>query len=128
AAALVAGNAVIAKPAEQTPLIAARAVQLLLEAGIPGEVLQFLPGEGGSIGARAVADPRIAGVAFTGSTETAHAINTSLAARGGPIPALIAETGGQNALIVDSSALPEQVVMDVMQSGFNSAGQRCSAL
>lgn len=128
AAALAAGNAVIAKPAEQTPLIAARAVQLLLEAGVPGEVLQFLPGEGGSVGARAVADPRIAGVAFTGSTETAHAINRSLADRIGPIPALIAETGGQNALIVDSSALPEQVVMDVMQSGFNSAGQRCSAL
>ena len=128
AAALAAGNAVIAKPAEQTPLIAARAVQLLLEAGVPGEVLQFLPGEGGSVGARAVADPRIAGVAFTGSTETAHAINRSLADRAGPIPALIAETGGQNALIVDSSALPEQVVMDVMQSGFNSAGQRCSAL
>jgi RHH-type proline utilization regulon transcriptional repressor/proline dehydrogenase/delta 1-pyrroline-5-carboxylate dehydrogenase len=128
AAALAAGNAVIAKPAEQTPLIAARAVQLLLEAGVPGEVLQFLPGEGGSIGARIVADPRIAGVAFTGSTETAHAINRSLANRGGPIPALIAETGGQNALVVDSSALPEQVVMDVMQSGFNSAGQRCSAL
>jgi RHH-type proline utilization regulon transcriptional repressor/proline dehydrogenase/delta 1-pyrroline-5-carboxylate dehydrogenase len=128
AAALAAGNAVIAKPAEQTPLIAARAVQLLLQAGVPGEVLQFLPGEGGSVGARAVADPRIAGVAFTGSTETAHAINRSLANRSGPIPTLIAETGGQNALIVDSSALPEQVVMDVMQSGFNSAGQRCSAL
>jgi RHH-type proline utilization regulon transcriptional repressor/proline dehydrogenase/delta 1-pyrroline-5-carboxylate dehydrogenase len=128
AAALAAGNAVIAKPAEQTPLIAARAVQLLLDAGVPGEVLQFLPGEGGRVGARAVADARIAGVAFTGSTETAYAINRSLADRRGPIPTLIAETGGQNALIVDSSALPEQVVMDVMQSGFNSAGQRCSAL
>jgi RHH-type proline utilization regulon transcriptional repressor/proline dehydrogenase/delta 1-pyrroline-5-carboxylate dehydrogenase len=128
AAALAAGNAVIAKPAEQTPLVAGRAVQLMLEAGVPGEVLQFLPGEGARVGARAVADPRIAGVAFTGSTETAHAINRSLADRQGPIPALIAETGGQNALIVDSSALPEQVVMDVMQSGFNSAGQRCSAL
>jgi RHH-type proline utilization regulon transcriptional repressor/proline dehydrogenase/delta 1-pyrroline-5-carboxylate dehydrogenase len=128
AAALAAGNAVIAKPAEQTPLIAARAVQLLLDAGVPGEVLQFLPGDGGVVGARAVGDHRIAGVAFTGSTETAHAINRSLANRNGPIPALIAETGGQNALIVDSSALPEQVVMDVMQSGFNSAGQRCSAL
>jgi RHH-type proline utilization regulon transcriptional repressor/proline dehydrogenase/delta 1-pyrroline-5-carboxylate dehydrogenase len=128
AAALAAGNAVIAKPAEQTPLVAGRAVQLMLEAGIPGEVLQFLPGEGVRVGARAVADPRIAGVAFTGSTETAHAINRSLADRHGPIPTLIAETGGQNALIVDSSALPEQVVMDVMQSGFNSAGQRCSAL
>jgi RHH-type proline utilization regulon transcriptional repressor/proline dehydrogenase/delta 1-pyrroline-5-carboxylate dehydrogenase len=128
AAALAAGNAAIAKPAEQTPLIAARAVQLLHESGVPGEVLQFLPGEGSVVGARAVADPRIAGVAFTGSTETAHAINRSLASRAGPIATLIAETGGQNALIVDSSALPEQVVMDVMQSGFNSAGQRCSAL
>jgi RHH-type proline utilization regulon transcriptional repressor/proline dehydrogenase/delta 1-pyrroline-5-carboxylate dehydrogenase len=128
AAALAAGNAVIAKPAEQTPLIAARAVKLLHEAGIPGEVLHFLPGEGSVVGARAVADPRIAGVAFTGSTDTAHAINQSLARRTGPIATLIAETGGQNALIVDSSALPEQVVMDVMQSGFNSAGQRCSAL
>lgn len=128
AAALAAGNAVIAKPAEQTPLVASRAVQLLLDAGVPGEVLQFMPGDGATIGARAVADPRIAGVAFTGSTETAHAINRSLAERSGPIPVLIAETGGQNALIVDSSALPEQVVMDVMQSGFNSAGQRCSAL
>lgn len=128
AAALAAGNAVIAKPAEQTPLIAARAVKLLHEAGVPGEVLQFLPGEGATVGARAVADPRIAGVAFTGSTDTAHAINRSLASRSGPIATLIAETGGQNALIVDSSALPEQVVMDVMQSGFNSAGQRCSAL
>ncbi|HEY4367302.1 MAG TPA: bifunctional proline dehydrogenase/L-glutamate gamma-semialdehyde dehydrogenase PutA [Steroidobacteraceae bacterium] len=128
AAALAAGNAVIAKPAEQTPLIAARAVEFLLEAGIPADVLQFLPGDGASVGARAVADTRIAGVAFTGSTETAQAINRSLANRSGPIPVLIAETGGQNALIVDSSALPEQVVLDVVQSGFNSAGQRCSAL
>jgi RHH-type proline utilization regulon transcriptional repressor/proline dehydrogenase/delta 1-pyrroline-5-carboxylate dehydrogenase len=128
AAALAAGNAVIAKPAEQTPLIAACAIKLLHEAGVPGEVLQFLPGEGAVVGARAVADSRIAGVAFTGSTDTAHAINRSLAGRTGPIATLIAETGGQNALIVDSSALPEQVVMDVMQSGFNSAGQRCSAL
>lgn len=128
AAALAAGNAAIAKPAEQTPLVAARAVQLLHEAGVPAEVLQFLPGDGASVGTRAVGDPRIAGVAFTGSTETAHAINRSLAERQGPIATLIAETGGQNALIVDSSALPEQVVLDVMQSGFNSAGQRCSAL
>lgn len=128
AAALVAGNAVIAKPAEQTPLVAARAVQLLHEAGVPGAVLHYLPGEGARVGARAVADPRIAGVAFTGSTETAHAINRTLAARDAPIATLIAETGGQNAMIVDSSALPEQVVMDVTQSGFNSAGQRCSAL
>jgi RHH-type proline utilization regulon transcriptional repressor/proline dehydrogenase/delta 1-pyrroline-5-carboxylate dehydrogenase len=128
AAALAAGNAVIAKPAEQTPLIAARAIEYLHQAGIPGEVLHFLPGDGATVGARAVADPRIAGVAFTGSTETARAINQSLANRTGPLPVLIAETGGQNALIVDSSALPEQVVMDVVQSSFNSAGQRCSAL
>jgi RHH-type proline utilization regulon transcriptional repressor/proline dehydrogenase/delta 1-pyrroline-5-carboxylate dehydrogenase len=128
AAALAAGNCAIAKPAEQTPLIAGRAVELLHEAGVPREVLHLLLGEGGTIGARAVADPRIAGVAFTGSTETARAIHRSLAARQGPIAVLIAETGGQNAMIVDSSALPEQVVTDVVQSGFNSAGQRCSAL
>ncbi|MGH8175180.1 MAG: bifunctional proline dehydrogenase/L-glutamate gamma-semialdehyde dehydrogenase PutA [Steroidobacter sp.] len=128
AAALAAGNAVIAKPAEQTPLIATRAVQMLLEAGVPGGALHLLPGDGASIGARIVADLRVAGVAFTGSTETAKAIHRSLANRGGPIPVLIAETGGQNAMIVDSSALPEQIVMDVVQSGFNSAGQRCSAL
>ena len=128
AAALAAGNAVIAKPAEQTPLIATRAVQYLLEAGVPPDVLHLLPGDGASVGARIVADPRVAGVAFTGSTETAKAINRSLANREGPIPVLIAETGGQNAMIVDSSALPEQVVLDAVQSGFNSAGQRCSAL
>ncbi|HEY5807880.1 MAG TPA: bifunctional proline dehydrogenase/L-glutamate gamma-semialdehyde dehydrogenase PutA [Povalibacter sp.] len=128
AAALAAGNAAIAKPAEQTPLIAARAVELLLEAGIPRKVLHLLPGDGATVGARAVADPRIAGVAFTGSTETAQAINRSLASRSGSIPVLIAETGGQNALIADSSALPEQIVLDAVQSGFNSAGQRCSAL
>ena len=118
----------IAKPAEQTPLIAARAIELMLEAGVPADVLHFMPGDGATVGARAVADPRIAGVAFTGSTETAQAINRSLANRSGPIPVLIAETGGQNAMIVDSSALPEQIVLDVVQSGFNSAGQRCSAL
>lgn len=128
AAALAAGNAAIAKPAEQTPLIAARAIELMLEAGVPPGVLHLLTGDGANVGARAVADPRIAGVAFTGSTETAQAINRSLAARNGPIPVLIAETGGQNALIADSSALPEQIVLDVVQSGFNSAGQRCSAL
>jgi RHH-type proline utilization regulon transcriptional repressor/proline dehydrogenase/delta 1-pyrroline-5-carboxylate dehydrogenase len=128
AAALAAGNAVIAKPAEQTPMIATRAVELLLESGVPGEVLHLLPGDGATVGARAVADPRIAGVAFTGSTETAHLIHRSLADREGAIPVLIAETGGQNALIADSSALPEQIVLDVVQSGFNSAGQRCSAL
>jgi RHH-type transcriptional regulator, proline utilization regulon repressor / proline dehydrogenase / delta 1-pyrroline-5-carboxylate dehydrogenase len=128
AAALAAGNSVIAKPAEQTPLVATRAVKLLLEAGVPGDVLHLLPGDGASVGSRIVADPRIAGVAFTGSTETAKLIHRSLANRGGVIPVLIAETGGQNAMIVDSSALPEQIVMDVVQSSFNSAGQRCSAL
>ncbi|MEX0809636.1 MAG: bifunctional proline dehydrogenase/L-glutamate gamma-semialdehyde dehydrogenase PutA [Dongiaceae bacterium] len=127
-AALVAGNAVIAKPAEQTPLIAAAAVRLMHRAGIPADVLHLLPGEGGVIGAKLVADPRIAGVAFTGSTETARAIHQSLAARDGPIVPLIAETGGQNAMLVDSSALPEQVVRDVLISSFQSAGQRCSAL
>lgn len=128
AAALAAGNAVVAKPAEQTPLVAAQAVRLLLQAGIPGEVLHLLPGDGAVVGARAVADPRVAGVAFTGSTETAKIIHRTLALRDGPIPVLIAETGGQNAMIVDSSALPEQVVIDAAQSAFNSAGQRCSAL
>jgi RHH-type transcriptional regulator, proline utilization regulon repressor / proline dehydrogenase / delta 1-pyrroline-5-carboxylate dehydrogenase len=128
AAALAAGNAVIAKPAEQTPLIAAAAVRLLHQAGIPGDVLALLPGDGKSVGAPLVADQRIAGVAFTGSTETARAINRVLAERPGPIAPLIAETGGQNALIADSSALPEQVVADVVASAFNSAGQRCSAL
>ncbi len=127
-AALAAGNAVLAKPAEQTPLIAYRAVQLMHEAGVPGDVLAFLPGDGALVGGRAVSDPRIAGVAFTGSTETARLINRSLAARDGPIATLIAETGGQNAMFVDSSALPEQVVLDAVNSAFNSAGQRCSAL
>jgi RHH-type proline utilization regulon transcriptional repressor/proline dehydrogenase/delta 1-pyrroline-5-carboxylate dehydrogenase len=128
AAALAAGNGVLAKPAEQTPLVAAQAVRLLHQAGIPGDVLHFLPGDGAIVGARAVADRRVAGVAFTGSTETARIINRTLATREGPIPVLIAETGGQNAMIVDSSALPEQVVLDAVQSSFNSAGQRCSAL
>ncbi len=127
-AALAAGNAVIAKPAEQTPLIAAAAVRLLHEAGVPADVLHLLPGDGPGVGAPLVADPRIAGVAFTGSTDTARAINQVLAARTGPIVPLIAETGGQNAMIVDSSALPEQVVRDVLISSFQSAGQRCSAL
>ncbi|MDB5411319.1 MAG: delta-pyrroline-5-carboxylate dehydrogenase [Rhodospirillales bacterium] len=126
-AALVAGNTVIAKPAEQTPLVAAAAVRLLHRAGIPGDVLHLLPGEG-AVGARLVADQRIAGVAFTGSTATAQSINRSLASRGGPIVPFIAETGGQNAMIVDSSALPEQVVGDVLSSAFDSAGQRCSSL
>lgn len=127
-AALVAGNTVIAKPAEQTPLIAAKAVQLLYEAGVPDDVLQFLPGQGEIVGAALVADQRTQGIIFTGSTETARAINQTLAQRSGPIIPLIAETGGQNAMIVDSTALLEQVVGDVLASAFNSAGQRCSAL
>lgn len=127
-AALVCGNAVIAKPAEQTPLIATYAIKLLHEAGIPTSVLHLLPGRGEIVGAKCVADSRIAGVMFTGSTETAKLINQTLAQRNGPIIPFIAETGGQNAMIVDSSALPEQVVTDVVQSAFNSAGQRCSAL
>jgi RHH-type proline utilization regulon transcriptional repressor/proline dehydrogenase/delta 1-pyrroline-5-carboxylate dehydrogenase len=128
AAALAAGNAVIAKPAEQTPLVAAAAVRHLLAAGIPGDALHLLPGSGETVGAALVADSRIGGIAFTGSTETARAINQSLAARPGPIVPLIAETGGQNAMIVDSSALPEQAVADVLVSAFDSAGQRCSAV
>jgi RHH-type proline utilization regulon transcriptional repressor/proline dehydrogenase/delta 1-pyrroline-5-carboxylate dehydrogenase len=127
-AALAAGNAVLAKPAEQTPMVAHRAVELLLEAGIPPEILHFLPGDGAEIGGYAAADSRVAGVAFTGSTETARLINQTLASRAGPIGVLIAETGGQNAMFVDSSALPEQVVIDSVYSAFNSAGQRCSAL
>ncbi len=128
AAALVTGNPVVAKPAEQTSLVASRAIELWRAAGLPPGVLQFLPGEGSTAGARAVAHPSIAGVVFTGSTETALAINRVLAARDGPIATLIAETGGQNVMIVDSTALAEQVVTDVVQSAFNSAGQRCSAL
>lgn len=127
AAALAAGNTVIAKPAEQTPLIAQLATRLCHEAGIPADVLQMLPGAG-ELGAALTSDPRIAGVAFTGSTATAHAINRALAARPGPIATLVAETGGQNAMIVDSSALPEQVTRDVVSGAFQSAGQRCSAL
>jgi RHH-type proline utilization regulon transcriptional repressor/proline dehydrogenase/delta 1-pyrroline-5-carboxylate dehydrogenase len=127
AAALAAGNAVIAKPAEQTPLIAHRAVTLLHNAGIPPEALALLPGDGGRIGRQLLADPRINGVVFTGSNETANLINRALAERRGPIIPLIAETGGMNAMIVDSSALPEQAVRDVLSSAFDSAGQRCSA-
>ena len=127
-AALAAGNSVIAKPAEQTNLIGHAAVKLLHEAGIPEAVLQFLPGDGATVGAALTKDPRVAGVAFTGSTETARAINRALAGReAGPIAVLIAETGGQNALIGDSSALPEQLVKDALASAFTSAGQRCSA-
>jgi RHH-type proline utilization regulon transcriptional repressor/proline dehydrogenase/delta 1-pyrroline-5-carboxylate dehydrogenase len=131
AAALAAGNVVLAKPAEQTSLIACRAVQLLHEAGIPKTALQFLPGRGDTVGAQLVSDPRTRGVLFTGSTEVAQAIHRTLSQRmiaeHCEIP-LIAETGGQNAMIVDSSALPEQVVQDVLVSAFDSAGQRCSAL
>jgi RHH-type proline utilization regulon transcriptional repressor/proline dehydrogenase/delta 1-pyrroline-5-carboxylate dehydrogenase len=127
AAALAAGNAVAAKPAEQTPRIAARAVSLLHEAGVPRTALALLPGDG-KVGQALVNDKRIAGIAFTGGTETAQVIATSLAARPGPIIPFIAETGGINAMIVDSSALPEQVVTDVITSAFGSAGQRCSAL
>jgi RHH-type proline utilization regulon transcriptional repressor/proline dehydrogenase/delta 1-pyrroline-5-carboxylate dehydrogenase len=128
AAALVTGNAVIAKPAEQTPLMAARAIELLHAAGVPGEVLAFLPGDGAQIGGALVDNEAVSGIAFTGSTDTARIINRGLAARNGAIAALIAETGGLNAMLVDSSALPEQVVADVVTSAFNSAGQRCSAL
>jgi RHH-type proline utilization regulon transcriptional repressor/proline dehydrogenase/delta 1-pyrroline-5-carboxylate dehydrogenase len=128
AGALAAGNAVVAKPAEQTPLIAARAVRLMHQAGIPADVVHLLPGRGEIVGAALVKDPRVDGVAFTGGTETGIAINRALAARDGPIVKLIAETGGLNAMIVDSSALPEQVVDDALASAFDSAGQRCSAL
>jgi RHH-type proline utilization regulon transcriptional repressor/proline dehydrogenase/delta 1-pyrroline-5-carboxylate dehydrogenase len=128
AAALAAGNTALAKPAEQGSLVGAYAVERLHAAGIPVEALQFLPGDGRMLGETLLPDARVAGVVFTGSVETAQAINRTLAARTGPIATLIAETGGLNAMIVDSSALPEQVVRDAAQSAFNSAGQRCSAL
>ncbi|WMJ67578.1 bifunctional proline dehydrogenase/L-glutamate gamma-semialdehyde dehydrogenase PutA [Stenotrophomonas sp. 24(2023)] len=127
AAALAAGNSVIAKPAEQTNLIGYYAVKLLQDAGVPAEVVQFLPGDGATVGAALTADARVAGVAFTGSTDTARAINRAMAARDAAIGVLIAETGGQNAFIADSSALPEQLVKDAIGSAFTSAGQRCSA-
>lgn len=127
AAALASGNTVVAKPAEQTPLIARRMTRLLHQCGVPAEVLQLLLGDG-ELGAALVSRPGIAGVAFTGSFEVAQRIQRGLAAREGPLAALIAETGGQNALIADSSALPEQLVRDVLRSAFGSAGQRCSAL
>ncbi|MPZ58300.1 MAG: bifunctional proline dehydrogenase/L-glutamate gamma-semialdehyde dehydrogenase PutA [Rhizobiales bacterium] len=127
AAALVAGNTVVAKPAEQTPLVAFEAIRLLHRAGVPVSALQLVPGDG-AVGAALTADRRVAGVAFTGSTEVARAINRSLAGRDGPIVPLIAETGGINAMIVDATALPEQVTDDVLTSAFRSAGQRCSAL
>ncbi|ARU01932.1 bifunctional proline dehydrogenase/L-glutamate gamma-semialdehyde dehydrogenase PutA [Yoonia vestfoldensis] len=126
-AALAAGNAVIAKPAEQTPLVAFRAVQILHDAGVPVSALQFLPG-GGAIGAALTADARINGVAFTGSTATALKIRASMAQHCAPGTPLIAETGGLNAMIVDSTALPEHAVRDIVNGAFRSAGQRCSAL
>ncbi len=126
-AALVAGNTVLAKPAEQTPLIAFKVVNLLHEAGIPSDALQLLPGPGETVGAALVADPRIAGVLFTGSLAVAREIAQTLSQRDDDV-LFIAETGGINAMIVDSSALPEQVVADVLTSAFDSAGQRCSAL
>ncbi len=126
-AALVSGNTVVAKPAEQTPLIAYEAIRLLHKAGVPDDAVFFAPGDG-SLGAAIVKEPRVAGVAFTGSTETAWAINRTLAEKRGPIVPLIAETGGVNAMLVDATALPEQVCDDVVMSAFRSAGQRCSAL
>lgn len=127
-AALVTGNCVLAKPAEQTSLIAGRTIELMHQAGIPAEVLHFIPGAGATIGDALLSDDRVAGIVFTGSTATAKHINRTLAQREGAIPTFIAETGGQNAMIVDSTSLPEQVVADVMDSAFSSAGQRCSAL
>jgi RHH-type transcriptional regulator, proline utilization regulon repressor / proline dehydrogenase / delta 1-pyrroline-5-carboxylate dehydrogenase len=128
AGALAAGNAVVAKPAEQTPLTAFAAARLFHEAGVPGEVLHLLPGDGAEIGGTLTRDLGVAGVAFTGGTDTARLINLSLAERKGPIPPFIAETGGLNAMIADSTALPEQLVRDAVTSAFDSAGQRCSAL
>jgi len=128
AAALASGNAVIAKPAEQTPLIAMRAIELMHEAGVPRAAIQLLPGDGPSVGAPLSADPRVAAVCFTGSIEVAQIINRSMSAHMAPDAPLIAETGGLNAMIVDSTALPEQAVSDILASAFQSAGQRCSAL
>jgi len=126
-AALASGNCVLAKPASQTPLIAMRCIQLLHEAGIPNDVLHFLPGDGATVSQYLLTDRRISGVAFTGSSDTAQAINQRLAQRQDIIP-LIAETGGQNVMIADNSAYSEQLIQDVVQSAFNSAGQRCSSL
>jgi RHH-type proline utilization regulon transcriptional repressor/proline dehydrogenase/delta 1-pyrroline-5-carboxylate dehydrogenase len=128
AGALAAGNAALAKPAGQTPLVAHLAVSLMHEAGVPREVLQFLPGDGPTVGAALTSDPRVNGVVFTGSTATALRIRRAMAAHLAPDAPLIAETGGLNAMIVDSTALPEQAVRDVIASAFQSAGQRCSAL
>ncbi|RTR02402.1 bifunctional proline dehydrogenase/L-glutamate gamma-semialdehyde dehydrogenase PutA [Halomonas nitroreducens] len=128
-ATAVAGNTVLAKPAEQTSIVAHRVIELLYEAGMPRDVVQLLPGDGPTVGSVLTSDPRITGVVFTGGTDTAQIINRALAAReNAPLPTLVAETGGMNAMIVDSTALPEQVVADVIQSAFQSAGQRCSAL
>jgi RHH-type proline utilization regulon transcriptional repressor/proline dehydrogenase/delta 1-pyrroline-5-carboxylate dehydrogenase len=127
AGALVAGNSVVAKPAEQTPLIASEAVKLLHAAGVPARALHLVPGDG-QVGAMLTGERSVAGVAFTGSTEVARLINRALAGKDGPIPVLIAETGGINAMLVDATALPEQVSDDVIASAFRSAGQRCSAL
>ena len=127
-AAVASGNAVIAKPADQTPLMANRAVELMHEAGIPEDVIQLLPGSGLDVGVPLTSDPRIAAVCFTGSTKTAQSINKIMAEKLAPSAPLVAETGGMNAMIVDSTALPEQVVRDVVMSAFQSAGQRCSAL
>lgn len=127
-AALVSGNTVVAKPARQTSLIAYRAIELMHQAGIPVQALHFLPGSSSDLGSRLTGDARIEGIAFTGSTQSAWAINRALAARDSSIASLIAETGGQNALIADSTSLPEQLVKDVIRSAFGSAGQRCSAL
>jgi len=128
AAALACGNTVIAKPAEQTSLIAARVVSLFYQSGIPARVLQLLTGDGASIGNALTGHPDIAGVCFTGSTDTAQIINRNMAGNGNPAAVLIAETGGLNAMIVDSTALPEQAIASVVESAFQSAGQRCSAL
>lgn len=128
-AAAVAGNTVLAKPAEQTSIVAHRVIELLYTAGMPRDVVQLLPGDGPEVGSILTSDARITGVVFTGGTDTAQVINRALAAReNAPLPTLVAETGGMNAMIVDSTALPEQVVADVIQSAFQSAGQRCSAL
>src|SRR5437868_822868 len=126
AAALVAGNSVVAKPAEQTPQIAAAAVQLMHDAGVPQSALHLVLGDG-KVGADLVEDTRLAGVVFTGSTEVARLINRALAAKEGPIAPLIAETGGINAMIADATALPEQVTDDVIDSAFRSAGESCTA-
>src|SRR5690606_4899507 len=126
--ALVAGNCVLAKPAEQSSLIAARVLPLLFEAGLPPAVIALLPGDGAGLGAAICSDARLAGACFTGSGDTARAIHRQVAARGGALASLIAGAGWQNAVLVASTALPEQVVHDVLSAAFGSAGQRCSAV